>query len=97
MQPPSERKPVPRIGRVLDLVGLSLFLTGGAIWARAWFGFRGIPTYERPSGGTVFATVELADGFRQLQRVGVTLMLVGIAVFVLAWWVARRVQRAEAG
>ena len=98
--PPSRRpqprlKTVPRIGRVLDLVGLLLFLSGAVVYARAWVGFRGVPDFERPERGPVFAAVELADGFKRLQYVGVALMLVGVAGFVLAWWVARRVARAR--
>jgi hypothetical protein len=82
---------------VLDLAGLLLFLGGLGVYGRAWFGFRGIPTYERPSEGTMFAMVELADGFRQLQHVGVGVMVAGVAVFVAAWWVAGRGQGPEAG
>ena len=87
-------KPVPRIGRVLDLAGLVLFLVGGAVYARAWFGFQGVPDFERPERGPIFAAVELADGFERLQHIGVGVMAAGVAVFVLAWWVARRAQRS---
>jgi hypothetical protein len=80
---------------VLDVAGLLVFLVGLVVYGRAWLGFRGIPTYERPTGGTMFTMVELADGFRQLQHVGVGVMVCGIGVFVAAWWVAGRGQGSE--
>lgn len=82
-------KTVPRIGRMLDLVGLLLFMGGGATFVRAWIGFRSIPEYEPPIGGPDWATVNIADGYWRLQKIGGGLMLAGVAVFILAWWVAR--------
>lgn len=82
--------PVPRIGRILDLVGLLLFLAGGLVYGRAWLGFRSVPDFERPEHAVIMAATELADGFRRMERVGLGVMVVGIAVFVVAWWVARR-------
>ena len=89
-------KTVPRLGRVLDLAGLLLFLVGGALYARAWIGFQGVPEFERPEHGTVFAATELADSFRTMARWGIALMIVGIMVFVAAWWVARRLSKPVA-
>lgn len=81
---------VPRIGRVLDAVGLVFFLGGCALFVRSWVGFRSVPSFARAPDDVLTAAVDYADGFWRLQRVGVALMLVGIAVFVLAWFVARR-------
>lgn len=86
-------KTVPRIGRILDLVGLLLFLGGAAVFVWAWVGFQGIPGYELPAGAGPWATVRAADGYWRLQKVGTGLMVAGIGVFGLAWWVARRVAR----
>ena len=81
---------VPRIGRVLDLAGLLLFLGGGAVAIWAWLGFQGLPT-NLPSGdGTGPSAVSVANGYWRLQKIGTALMIAGIAVFVAAWWVARR-------
>jgi len=85
--------PVPRIGRVLDLAGLLLFLAGGLVYGRAWIGFQGVPDFERPEHGSIMAAVEFADGFRRMERWGVAVMILGVGVFVTAWWVARRAQR----
>lgn len=84
--------PVPRIGRILDLVGLLFLLVGVGVYGFAWVGFQGVPDFQRPEHGTVFAATELADGYRAMERIGIAGMLVGIAVFVVAWWVARRRQ-----
>lgn len=84
-------KNVPRIGRVLDLVGLIIFAAGGVFFVRAWIGFRGVPDYVPPAESRPWAAVGVADGYWRLQKVGAGLMIAGIAVFVLAWWSARRI------
>ena len=83
-------KPVPRIGRLLDLLGLVVFLAGGGLAARAWLGFREVEGFERSPDDATWAAVEMANGFWRLQKIGVGLMLVGVAVFFVAWWVARQ-------
>jgi small-conductance mechanosensitive channel len=82
-------KTVPRIGRLLDLAGLLLFMSGGAALVWAWIGFRSVTEYEPPSDGPLWAAVDMADGYWRLERLGSGLMLAGVAVFILAWWVAR--------
>jgi len=83
-------KDVPRIGRILDLAGLLLFLAGAGCYTRAWFGFQSLPEHLPDPNGELWAAVQIADGFLGLQRLGVGLMLAGMAVFVVAWWMARR-------
>ncbi len=82
--------PVPRIGRVLDAIGLTVFLVGGGLVARAWIGFQSVPDFQRAPGDVSAAAVAYADGFWRLQKIGVALMVVGVAVFVGAWLAARR-------
>jgi len=82
--------PVPRIGRILDAIGLVFFLVGGALVARAWIGFRAVPDLTRSPGALETAAVEYADGFWRLQKIGVALMILGVVVFVGAWLAARR-------
>lgn len=86
-------KTVPRVGRILDLVGLLLFLSGAAAFVWAWIGFQDIPGEVPPVGAEPWATVRVADGYWQIQKIGTALMLTGVSAFVLAWWVARRVAR----
>ncbi len=92
-----ERTGVPRIGRVLDLIGLLLFVGGGAVFARAWVGFRAVRHYRPGPHDPLWSATRLANGYLRLQHVGVALMVAGVAVFVIAWWTARRVARAAAG
>jgi hypothetical protein len=87
-----ELKTVPRIGRVLDLAGLLLFLGGGAVAAWAWIGFRDLPGSLPPPDAGAWAAAAVADGYWRLQKIGTGVMIAGLAVFVLAWWVARRVR-----
>jgi hypothetical protein len=85
---------VPRVGRVLDLAGLVLFLGGAAVTTRAWVGFRGLPDDLPAPDTAAMSAVAVADGFWRLQKIGTWLMVAGVAVFVLAWWVARRARTA---
>lgn len=81
---------VPRIGRLLDLVGAVLFLAGAALYAWAWAGFRRVPAYQPTLEEGAWAALELANGYWRLQRIGTALIVAGIGVFVCAWWVAGR-------
>lgn len=89
-------KPVPRIGRVLDVVGLLLFLVGAALYVRAWIGFGTVPSFVPPTDAGPWAAVAVANRFWRLQKIGVALMIVGIVGFVVAWWTARRALTREA-
>jgi hypothetical protein len=85
--------PVPRIGRLLDLVGLLLFLGGAATVAWAWIGFQGVSGYVPPSDAPFGTAIAVADRYWFIQKIGVAILLAGIATFVLAWWVARAAKR----
>lgn len=91
-----QRTGVPRIGRLLDLLGLLLFVGGGAVFARAWAGFGAVRHYKPGPHEPLWSATRLANGYLRLQHIGVALMVVGAAVFVVAWWTARRVARATA-
>lgn len=81
--------PVPVHGRVLDALGLAIFLGGAAIFAWAWAGFRRVQSYVPPPEAEG-AAVALADSYWRLQKIGGWVMAAGLAVFVVAWWVAGR-------
>lgn len=87
---------VPRIGRVLDLVGALIFLAGAALYARSWLGLRAMDEFEPASGASAFPAVERADALSRLGRYGFALMAVGAVVAVIAAVVARRVARKRA-
>jgi len=82
-------KNVPRIGRILDLVGLLVFGAGGALFAWAWVGFRGVQDYVAPPEAPLGSAVGLADRYWRLQKIGAGLMIGGMVLFVIAWWTAR--------
>jgi hypothetical protein len=86
---------VPRIGRMLDVVGLVLFLGGTAVAAWAWLGFQGLPEYQPPADAPAWSAVEVANGYWRLQKIGTGLMAAGVVVFVAAWGVARRARASE--
>lgn len=81
---------VPLIGRILDAVGLLVFLVGGGLVARAWIGFQSVPDLTQSPGALETAAVEYADGFWRLQKIGAALMILGVLIFVGAWLAARR-------
>jgi hypothetical protein len=80
---------VPRIGRILDVAGLVIFLGGAATFAWAWIGFQGVPAIQPSVDGPAWAAVSIANGYWRLQKIGTALMLAGGAVFVFAWWTPR--------
>lgn len=82
---------VPRIGRVLDLVGLLVFLVGAALYVRAWLGLRGMDSFVPGAEAGAFAALERADALSALGRVGIALMIGGAVVGVVAAVVARRI------
>lgn len=88
---PDSMKNVPRVGRILDLVGLLLFGMGSALFGWSWVGFRGVQHYVPPPDAPLWSAVGVADGYWRIQRVGGGLMIGGMAVFVVAWWTARAV------
>lgn len=83
-------RPVPLVGRLLDLAGVLIFAAGGGLYAWAWTGFRRVPEYSPALAEGAWAAVEMANGYWRLQKIGTGLMVAGIGVFVCAWWVARR-------
>lgn len=86
---------VPRIGRVLDGIGLLLFLAGGALYGRAWFGLRHLEAEPPPSDGMEFAAVGRVVELHELSRTGLLLMAGGAVVAVIAALVARRMRSAR--
>ena len=86
---------VPLIGRILDVVGLLVFVVGGGLFVRAWIGFQSVPEFQRSPEDLPAAAVQYADGFWRLQRIGVAFMIVGIVIFVAAWFIARRASESE--
>lgn len=91
--PRRERTPVPRIGRVLDLVAALVFALGAGLYARSWIGLRNMDEFVRPEGAEAFATVIHANQLSRLGAIGLGLMIGGVAVGVVAAIVARRVAR----
>lgn len=89
---------VPRLGRMLDLVGALLFLAGAAVYARSWLGLRAMDRFERAAGDSAHAALEHADALARLGAVGFGLMSAGAVVAVLAALVARGLtQKGAAG
>lgn len=82
---------VPRIGRILDLLGLLVFATGAALYARAWIGLRGMDRFERAEGDAAFAAIERADALSSLGRIGIAIMIAGVLIAGVAALVARRI------
>ncbi len=82
-------KSVPRIGRILDLAGLVLFLGGAVFFAWAWAGFRDVPAFVPDPNGEPWAAVRLANGYLRVPGVRGGRPLAGGGPVVAAWWRAR--------
>lgn len=90
----NDRRPVPRIGRIMDALSALVFLAGAAVYARSWFGLRDMDAFLRATDRASFAAVERADALSRLGRVGIALMIAGVVIGIVAAIVARR-RRAE--
>ncbi len=89
------RGPVPRIARLLDLLGALLFLAGAAAYAWAYFGLRELERFRGSAADPPWAAMTRFDELWRISRTGAWLMLAGGAVFIAgsawAWW-RRRVR-----
>lgn len=87
------RAPVPRIGRLLDVVGLVLFVAGLAVYGRAWVGMRGLEAAGADPSAPLFSGMREFDRWWELSRVGVSLMVLGGLIALVAagvaWWLRR--------
>ena len=92
---PTAAQPVPRIGRVLDLVALLLVVGGALAYARAWAGMRALEGLVGPSGAMGVAMTEF-DRWWRLSRLAAGIFAAGLIAAALAAVVARQVRRARA-
>lgn len=87
------RSPVPRIGRVLDVVGLVVFLGGLGTYARAWIGMRRLGAAGADPSAPLFSGMREFQRWWELSRVGIALMVIGglvaLAAAGVAWWLRR--------
>lgn len=90
-------EPVPRIGRILDAIGMLLVASGALVYAYSWVGLRGMDGYDRPESAPLFAAIARANELTRIGRVGIALVAVGVAVAVAAAVVARVVGSRDAG
>lgn len=83
-------RPVPRIGRILDGLGILVFLTGAGVYGRAWCGLRRLEDQpDQPVGEQLsFAAVERFVELQEMSRMGLVLMAVGGVVALVAAVVA---------
>ena len=87
---------VPRAGRLLDMVGVLVFLLGAALYARAWMGMRGLPGFV-PASREAFPAMARYQELLALSRIGLTVMAAGALTAVAAAVVARRLARSADG
>ena len=83
---------VPRLGRVLDLVGVMILVAGASLYVHSWLGLRAmddfVSTPEAPR-----SAIEHADELSRLGRIGFALIVAGVLVAVAAAVVAKRLSR----
>jgi len=81
--------PVSRAGRIVDTVGLTLFVMGVAVLTRAWFGFRAVEAFEPTTEDGIGAAVLQWERFASMQRIGIAVVVVAICTFTWSWWAER--------
>lgn len=90
------KRPVPRIGRILDGLGLLVFLVGAGIYAWTWWALRrqGGQPRQPADGRWGFVALREVEGLDRLSDIGFVLMAVGAVLAVVAalvaWIVASR-------
>lgn len=93
MRDRSSRNPVPRIGRVLDVLGLVVFLAGLGVYGRSWLGMRRLEAEGVDPAAPLFSGMQEFDRMWELSRVGIALMVLGGLVALVAagvaWWIRR--------
>jgi len=90
--------PVPRFARLLDLLGLVLFLAGAACYGWAWIGLEELRTVQPVSDNSQhFAAVARFNDLWELSRVGIGLMLAagGVVAGAAFYAVVRRKREDE--
>lgn len=85
------KRPVPRIGRVLDGLGLVVFVVGAGLYAWTWWALRGEEARpQQPGDGQWgFVAVREVEGLDRLSDIGLVLMAAGAVLAVVAAVVAR--------
>ena len=84
------RQSVPRLGRVLDLAGLLVFLAGAGCYLYAQRGLDDIRTGRTVITGSMFATLNEAKAYSRVADLGMALAVGALVVFAVAFAVARR-------
>jgi hypothetical protein len=82
-------RPVPRIGRVIDITAILTFLAGAGVYAYAWIGMKRLQSFEPPPDGPPFAAMARFNELWLHSRTGMWLMAAGVALAVAAALVAR--------
>jgi heme/copper-type cytochrome/quinol oxidase subunit 1 len=92
-------QPVSRLGRLLDAIGLLLFLAGAVCFGMAYLGMKQLRAAgfvpRRP--GEPFGAVHEWEQWQRLSWVGLTVAAVGLAVAVTAAIVWNRQKRSLRG
>ena len=76
------RRPVSRIGRLLDIVGLMILTAGAACYVYAYVGLRDLEGVREGAGAAPFASIVRFDKLWKLSRLGIGLAVTGLVVAV---------------
>ena len=75
-------RPVRRVGRVLDVIGLTILTVGAACYVYAYVGLRDLESVQAGSGAAPFASIVQFDRLWKLSRLGIGLAVAGLVVAV---------------
>ena len=93
------RRPVTRLGRILDIVSLIVILAGGALFARAFLGMKTLRDQRETEfvAGTTEAYAALNQYYRlqRLSYLGAGLAALGIGIGLSAAWHNRRITNSS--
>ncbi len=89
----SNRRNIPRLANIADLLGVTLLVIGAGCYLRAYMGMSALRANGGSTGKARFAGIAEFDRYYQLSRFGLLLGAVAVLVLIagaVVTWRARR-------
>jgi hypothetical protein len=85
---------VPRLGRLLDLIGLALMLAGGACYGWAYIGLVRLHDHPPTADHMLWVALAAFNHYNRVSTIGIVIAAIGLAVAITAAVVTHRSRRS---